>query len=649
MNTHTFSFESLCRTVGLAALLAILGACGGGGSNGGGGDTTPPPPPADVTKTISVEFAAGDVVAGSAEPGTASATLEHNETKGEFEISVSLTGLTADAVSLRRAYAGSTGDEVVPLVQGASASDWSLATQSISAGDAADLDAGKLYLLVTTAASPAGALRGQVLPDGVSVQRFDLSADQMTSASESDGSAIAWLTTNENAGIFHLHVETELLDDATSAGFGTALAGLVSTPLTSMVPDAMSVAHWMLEDQAFTAQLQSAVSAGEFYVQLATPAQPDGAVRGQLVAAGQEIVTTELEAGDVVLKGSYSKVVTASGRVMTTLTESTFSAHANLFGIGGVDAIELRQAPAGQNGPVLASFDQDLNDPGLWSVTGMPIDSALAAGLANRTLYVNVTTPGEPDGAARGQIETSASSEPADSSAFLVMSTDPQNASKLEGLPELVIAYLNRDPLASSVTPQAVLVEASGGDGSFGDGNESTLTPASVTANGASVEVDLSGVNADNDVYRVSLVGGGATGIVDTSGIALDGDQDGNPGGMFETAFEVDKPVVVATLTKIQNEIFTPSCATSGCHSGSNPPDGLLLTDGQSWSNTVNVQAVQMDMLRIKPGDPDSSYLVRKIQGSGIVANRMPIGAAKLSQDKIDLIRQWVTEGAQDN
>lgn len=55
------------------------------------------------------------------------------------------------------------------------------------------------------------------------------------------------------------------------------------------------------------------------------------------------------------------------------------------------------------------------------------------------------------------------------------------------------------------------------------------------------------------------------------------------------------------------------------------------------------------EFVRIEPGDPDNSYLVRKVEGSNIVANRMPLGAAPLDQEQIDLIRQWVTDGAPDN
>src|SRR6266446_2297043 len=52
-------------------------------------------------------------------------------------------------------------------------------------------------------------------------------------------------------------------------------------------------------------------------------------------------------------------------------------------------------------------------------------------------------------------------------------------------------------------------------------------------------------------------------------------------------------------------------------------------------------------LLRVKPGVPDSSYLILKLQGSpGIVGAQMPFGGPPLPQATLDVIRQWITNGA---
>jgi len=108
-----------------------------------------------------------------------------------------------------------------------------------------------------------------------------------------------------------------------------------------------------------------------------------------------------------------------------------------------------------------------------------------------------------------------------------------------------------------------------------------------------------------------------------------------------------------ATLSSIQANIFNTHCALSGCHIGgsSSLPGSLDLREGQTYSNVVGVSSVEQPALRrVDPGNPDDSYLVHKIQGApGIKGSRMPFGRPALSQEQIDLIRQWITEGAADN
>src|SRR5438309_7591162 len=82
-----------------------------------------------------------------------------------------------------------------------------------------------------------------------------------------------------------------------------------------------------------------------------------------------------------------------------------------------------------------------------------------------------------------------------------------------------------------------------------------------------------------------------------------------------------------ATFTRVQNEIFTPTCAALGCHDPLGHQESQILTAGRAYANTVNVASVQMPSLkRVAPSDPANSYLYRKIVGSGITGDRMPQG-----------------------
>ena len=108
------------------------------------------------------------------------------------------------------------------------------------------------------------------------------------------------------------------------------------------------------------------------------------------------------------------------------------------------------------------------------------------------------------------------------------------------------------------------------------------------------------------------------------------------------------------TLSGDVQPIFTGNCALPGCHVGSSPAQGMSLGAGQTFSNVVNVQAIQLStMNRVTPNQPDNSYLVHKVQDTHMAAggsgNRMPEGQPPLSQSDIDLIRAWIQAGAQSN
>ncbi|HEX6097473.1 MAG TPA: hypothetical protein VF432_14180 [Thermoanaerobaculia bacterium] len=104
-----------------------------------------------------------------------------------------------------------------------------------------------------------------------------------------------------------------------------------------------------------------------------------------------------------------------------------------------------------------------------------------------------------------------------------------------------------------------------------------------------------------------------------------------------------------ATFTRVQNEIFTPSCGVIGCHDplGQSSSGQLILTPGQAYAQTVNRASTEMPSLsRIRPNDVANSYLYRKVTGAGITGERMPLGGPPLSDAQIRLIRDWIRRGA---
>src|SRR5476649_204224 len=72
---------------------------------------------------------------------------------------------------------------------------------------------------------------------------------------------------------------------------------------------------------------------------------------------------------------------------------------------------------------------------------------------------------------------------------------------------------------------------------------------------------------------------------------------------------------ITADFQSIQDNVFTPIC--SKCHIGASAPEGLQLDAAHSYNLLVGVPSVEDGSLnRVKPGDPDHSYLLLKIQGA---------------------------------
>ncbi|MDP9010097.1 MAG: hypothetical protein M3N91_15550 [Pseudomonadota bacterium] len=106
-------------------------------------------------------------------------------------------------------------------------------------------------------------------------------------------------------------------------------------------------------------------------------------------------------------------------------------------------------------------------------------------------------------------------------------------------------------------------------------------------------------------------------------------------------------PPLSADFASLQANIFSPICAAV-CHTGGGAPEGLRLDAADSFNLLVGVPSTEVpSLMRVKPGDPDNSYIIQKLEGHAAVGAQMPLGGPYLPASTIAFIRQWITDGAQ--
>jgi len=222
---------------------------------------------------------------GSSASGTANLTVKLGS--GATSGKVTLSGVTATAVTINEAFAGATGAGLIALAaNGSTAGEWDVpAGALLTADQVTALLQGKLYVIATSAANPTGEIRGQITPDDVTVVFSALAGSQEVPPVTITASGVAAATVDAAANTLTVHVNSTGVDDATAAEVDSGAAGASGAKLVALTKDSVNMGHWSMELATIAAGDLGNFNANKLYVNVKTPADPNGAIRGQINAS----------------------------------------------------------------------------------------------------------------------------------------------------------------------------------------------------------------------------------------------------------------------------------------------------------------------------------------------------------------------------
>ncbi len=106
-------------------------------------------------------------------------------------------------------------------------------------------------------------------------------------------------------------------------------------------------------------------------------------------------------------------------------------------------------------------------------------------------------------------------------------------------------------------------------------------------------------------------------------------------------------------LNELQKKVFSINCTTSSCHSADRAAGNLVLAEGLSYTQVVdvspdNLAAKSAGLVRVKKGSTDLSFLWRKLtnQLTSDEGTLMPQAGVVLDPAQLDLAKRWIEGGA---
>lgn len=274
-NTYTVNWNAAAATNGSHTLTAKA-------TDSKGDSTTSAAVMVTVTGGVfAAAMAPAQIFPAPGSKASGMARISVDSETGAVSGTVALSGFTARAVTVNQGFAGSTGAALIALEPGAAGgAGWRVpAGALLTAEQRVALTQGRLYVIATSAAHPAGEVRGQLAPENIQVTFSELSATPEAAALGGAASGVAATTVDTRAGTLTVNVNSSGVEAATSAVLDTGAAGATRLALTR---DPADVNHWSKELARIGAGDLEALQSGKGSASVASQAAPGGAISGQI-------------------------------------------------------------------------------------------------------------------------------------------------------------------------------------------------------------------------------------------------------------------------------------------------------------------------------------------------------------------------------
>ncbi|AWB68887.1 CHRD domain-containing protein [Saccharobesus litoralis] len=330
----------------------------------------------------------------------------YNMTSRELDLKVKAMGVDdASAAHIHAGRIGANGDVVIALVQGENVTEWMTPDNAVlDVSTATELMSGGHYVNLHSTSVPSGELRGQIITDNMALVTFKLDGEQevpaVTTSAKGDGYALV----NTDDYALELKVVTSGVADATAAHIHTGRVGNNGGVLAGLEQDTNDANVWMAPTGTMlTAEIFTELVSGGHYINVHTPANASGEIRGQILTSNFKLLTFPLEGSQQVPAVTTSAM--GSGYGLINQNNNMLELKVVTSGLTDITAAHIHQGLLGVNGDVVIALEQDSGDMNnFMAPENTQLEQAILDTLLAEGHYVNVHTATHAGGEIRGQI-----------------------------------------------------------------------------------------------------------------------------------------------------------------------------------------------------------------------------------------------------